>query len=175
MGYTFENKPFEWLKEGYDPTTAEAELGLQGGMGLPAAFVNQQWTKTYKAVKEIQDKIEDGTITSCPLIEWEDGNPNDENRQGLFVTLNGDKVKIASSNDDYILGVALGGDRIRTAVACSGMAVVRDDKTCEVGGYCLPDDNGYASRASSGYRVLKRISDDQVMILASVPLIVNKA
>lgn len=57
MGYTFENKPFEWLKEGYDPTTAEAELGLQGGMGLPAAFVNQQWTKTYKAIKEIQDII----------------------------------------------------------------------------------------------------------------------
>lgn len=45
------------FKEGYDPTTAEAELGLQGGMGLPAAFVNQQWTKTYKAIKEIQDII----------------------------------------------------------------------------------------------------------------------
>ena len=37
-------------------------------------------------------------------FEWEDGNPNKENRAGKFVTLNGNKVKIASADDD-ILGV----------------------------------------------------------------------
>lgn len=39
------------------------------------------------------------------LYEWEDGNNLEEERYGLFVTLNGDKIKIASDEDDYILGV----------------------------------------------------------------------
>jgi hypothetical protein len=38
--------------------------------------------------------------------EWEDGNPNNEDRRGHFVTLSsGDKVRFATSKDDYILGV----------------------------------------------------------------------
>jgi hypothetical protein len=36
------------------------------------------------------------------LFEWFDGNPNDEDRRGLFVTLEGDKIKIANDGDDYI-------------------------------------------------------------------------
>lgn len=40
-------------------------------------------------------------------FEWEDGNPDNEDRRGYFVTLNGDKIRIASS-DDYILGVVSG-------------------------------------------------------------------
>ena len=38
-------------------------------------------------------------------FEWEDGNPEDLDRRGLFVTLDGEKIKIATSKDDYILGV----------------------------------------------------------------------
>lgn len=39
-------------------------------------------------------------------FEWEDGNPSDEDRRGLFVTMNGTKVKPVDSNDcDFILGV----------------------------------------------------------------------
>lgn len=38
-------------------------------------------------------------------FEWLDGNPNNEDRRGLFVTLDGEKIKIANNNDDYILGV----------------------------------------------------------------------
>lgn len=37
-------------------------------------------------------------------FEWEDGNLNNEDRRGLFVTLNGDKIKIANNKDSYILG-----------------------------------------------------------------------
>lgn len=37
-------------------------------------------------------------------FEWADGNPNDEDRTGHFVTLDGDKIKIAESGD-WILGV----------------------------------------------------------------------
>lgn len=42
------------------------------------------------------------------LFEWEDGNPNNEDRVGRFVTLNGDKIRIANNKDDYILGVISG-------------------------------------------------------------------
>lgn len=38
------------------------------------------------------------------LYEWKDGNPDNEDRRGLFVTLDGDKIRIASPEDDYILG-----------------------------------------------------------------------
>jgi hypothetical protein len=38
--------------------------------------------------------------------EWADGNPNNEDRRGRFVTYDdGDKIRIANSNDDYVLGV----------------------------------------------------------------------
>ena len=38
-------------------------------------------------------------------FEWQDGNKNSEDRRGLFVTLDGDKIRLANANDDYILGV----------------------------------------------------------------------
>lgn len=37
-------------------------------------------------------------------FEWYDGNPNDEDRVGKFVTLDGNKIKIANAID-YVLGV----------------------------------------------------------------------
>jgi hypothetical protein len=39
------------------------------------------------------------------MFEWLDGNENNEDRRGLFVTLDGEKVRLANSADDYILGV----------------------------------------------------------------------
>lgn len=37
--------------------------------------------------------------------EWLDGNLNNEDRRGLFVTLDGTKIRKATSGDDYILGI----------------------------------------------------------------------
>ncbi len=39
------------------------------------------------------------------LFEWQDGNPEGEDRAGLFVTLDGERIRIAGPEDDYILGV----------------------------------------------------------------------
>lgn len=36
------------------------------------------------------------------LFEWADGNPDNEDRRGLFVTLDGEKIKVANEGDDYI-------------------------------------------------------------------------
>ena len=38
-------------------------------------------------------------------FEWLDGNPNNEDRRGHFVALEGGKIRYANPNDDYILGV----------------------------------------------------------------------
>lgn len=38
-------------------------------------------------------------------FEWLDGNPDNEDRRGRFVALEGDKIRYVTSNDDYILGV----------------------------------------------------------------------
>ena len=40
-------------------------------------------------------------------FEWLDGNPNAEDRRGYFVTLDGEKIKLANK-DDYILGIISG-------------------------------------------------------------------
>ena len=36
------------------------------------------------------------------LFEWADGNPNNEDRRGLLVALDGEKIKLANADDDYI-------------------------------------------------------------------------
>ena len=39
------------------------------------------------------------------MLEWLDGNVEKEDRTGLFVTLEKDKIRIATPEDDYILGI----------------------------------------------------------------------
>ena len=49
------------------------------------------------------------TVTSgadyAEIYEWEDTNSNGEDRRGLFVTLNGTKIKKAKGTDEYVLGI----------------------------------------------------------------------
>ena len=46
------------------------------------------------------------------MFEWKDGNKKNEDRIGKFVTLDGDKIKLATDQDDYILGVVSGNPSI---------------------------------------------------------------
>lgn len=53
-----------------------------------------------------------GTVTSAgadyaEYFEWSDGNPTDEDRIGMVVTLDGEKIRLANSDDD-ILGIVTG-------------------------------------------------------------------
>ena len=41
-------------------------------------------------------------------FEWADGNPNNEDRRGYFVTLDGEKIRKANENDEYLLGIGSG-------------------------------------------------------------------
>ncbi|WP_299965893.1 peptidase G2 autoproteolytic cleavage domain-containing protein [uncultured Oscillibacter sp.] len=46
------------------------------------------------------------------LFEWLDGNPEGEDRAGRFVTLEGEKLRLAGPGDDFILGIVSGNPSI---------------------------------------------------------------
>ena len=46
------------------------------------------------------------------LFEWLDGNPEAEDRAGLFVTLEGENIRIAGPEDSFILGVLSGNPSV---------------------------------------------------------------
>lgn len=76
-----------------------------------------------------------GSVTSngadyAEFFEWEDGNHDNEDRVGLLVTLDGEKIKLANSGNE-ILGIISG-----TA------AVLGDNYECEWNGKYLTDDFG---------------------------------
>ena len=135
----------------------------------------------------------DGTVVSqnadfAEVAEWADGNPNNEDRTGYFVCanvpINGIVMKKATSLDDVkgvsILAPAFAGNYTKdkldangnllpkySYVAIIGFVPVIDNGTCEVGGRCMPDDNGCAipSNNSMGYQVVNRIDDNRVLII----------
>jgi trimeric autotransporter adhesin len=152
---------------------------------------------------------------------------------GYFVTLEGEKIRKASSNDNYILGVTnsnpgfladsaelrwkdkyvtdewgniiykeviipavkgKNGEIIASErrvmqpvlnskwsnkkeyiprsqrpewvpVTLMGKVLVRDDGTCKVNGSCIPNNEGIATANKRGYRVLKRLGKNQILIL----------
>lgn len=51
------------------------------------------------------------------------------------------------------------------SVTLIGQAIVRDDGTCEVNGYCVPNDSGIATTAQRGYRVMARRTPNQILVL----------
>lgn len=75
-----------------------------GSSALSNAF-SVQFNGTVKAKSTITAST---TADYAEFFEWLDKNPNEEDRVGHFVTLDGDKIKIATDEDDYILGIVSG-------------------------------------------------------------------
>ncbi|WP_274435512.1 peptidase G2 autoproteolytic cleavage domain-containing protein [Alicyclobacillus sp. ALC3] len=55
-------------------------------------------------------------------------------------------------------------------VGLLGQLLGHDDGTCEIGGYCKANDDGVATSANTGYRVLDRADSNQVLVLVSSTL-----
>ena len=179
-------------------------------------------------------------------FEWADGNPDNEDRRGRLVTLDGEKIRFATADDDYILGIISAnpcvegdiqpddwqgkyltdvfGQRLTQTVhiparyeeqevtgpetgetktekilveeehdaiqwiinpdydpdkeyisredrpewapvGMMGKLVVVDDGTCEVNGFCSAGQDGIATKADNGYRVMKRIDETHILVL----------
>ncbi|WP_180235100.1 peptidase G2 autoproteolytic cleavage domain-containing protein [Bacillus wiedmannii] len=171
-----------------------------------------------------------GPCDYAELFETIDTQPIDV---GYFVTLEGEKIRKAHSEDDYILGITsatpgiLGNSsdfewrgkyltdewgRIQykeviipevingegkvitperkekqpmlnpkwnnttnyiprserpewVAVGLLGQLLTRDDGSCQVNGYCRPNDEGIATTSNVGYRVMKRTAPNQILVL----------
>lgn len=109
--------------------------------------------------------------TEC--FEWWDGNEENEDRNGLFVTLEGDKVRIADETDVYILGVVTDTAAVTGNVGTDGAAIgthgtfiVRDDGTSEANDFCKVADGGIVTKSDEDtpYRVLERYDDNRIKI-----------
>lgn len=94
-----------------DPKTAPATADTQDTSGADAIFLIGYGTPTTRANAfrvASNGKCRGSTTFTgsgadfAELFEWSDGNPNNEDRRGLFVTLDGEKIKLANANDDYI-------------------------------------------------------------------------
>lgn len=94
------------------PTSADSDM-----TGSLFVIGNGIYDSTYKTTRSNAFRIgTDGSVYGqsaynstgadyAEYFEWKDGNSNDEDRRGLFVTLDGDKIKLTESDSDYILGV----------------------------------------------------------------------
>lgn len=77
-----------------------------------------------------QGKIESNGEDYAEYFEWQDGNPGNEDRIGLLVTLDGEQIKLANEGDE-VLGIISGT-----------VAVLGGTYECEWNGKYLTDDFG---------------------------------
>lgn len=99
--------------QGHYNDTGTATPGVAEGSSNGTAFVIGNGTSasrsnafrvTYNGTPYAKSAL---TTTGCDyaeFFEWIDGNPNNEDRRGYFVTLDGEKIKKAEQGD-YILGI----------------------------------------------------------------------
>ncbi|MEK4968725.1 hypothetical protein MKX29_14040 [Cytobacillus sp. FSL R7-0696] len=45
------------------------------------------------------------------------------------------------------------------------VVLLTDDGSCSINDYCLPNDEGIATFSDTGYRVMDRISSDQILVM----------
>lgn len=102
--------------------------------------------KTFEATgSDYAEKFE--TLEDCPVCR--------------FVTLDGEKIKLAQPEDDYILGItsetpSIVGDKENqgTPVGMLGKLWVEHDGSAKVNGYVISGKDGIATNADKGYRVM---------------------
>lgn len=79
------------------------------GNGTRDTAKSNAFSVQYDGVVKAKSTITASTTADyAEFFEWLDENPNDEDRVGHFVTLDGNKIRIATDTDDYILGVISG-------------------------------------------------------------------
>ena len=79
------------------------------GNGTSSDVKSNAFSIQFNGVVKAKSTITGSTTADyAEFFEWLDKNPNEEDRVGYFVTLDGNKIRIATNKDDYILGVVSG-------------------------------------------------------------------
>ena len=114
-GYCTESLDYQHAQGHYN-NTATATAGVSSGSANVTGFVIGCGTESsaknaFRVTYSGKVFATSSAITSgadyAEFFEWQDSNPNNEDRRGYFVTLDGNKIKIAEP-DDYILGIVSG-------------------------------------------------------------------
>lgn len=74
------------------------------GNGTDSSSLSNAFRVSYAGKPYALSSLNTSGADYAEFFEWQDSNPNDEDRRGYFVTLDGDKIKMAEPND-YVLGV----------------------------------------------------------------------
>ena len=79
------------------------------GNGSTVSTLSNAFSVQYNGIVKAKSTITASTTADyAEFFEWLDENPDEEDRVGYFVTLDGNKIRIATNEDDYILGVVSG-------------------------------------------------------------------
>ena len=79
------------------------------GNGTSSTALSNAFSVQFSGIVKAKSTITASTTADyAEFFEWFDENPDEEDRVGYFVTLDGDKIRIATAADDYILGVVSG-------------------------------------------------------------------
>ena len=91
-------------------TSGTSGMAFMIGNGTSSSARANAFYVTYAGVAWAKSSHTNGS-DYAEYFEWTDGNPNNEDRCGYFVTMENDKIKIASESD-YILGVVSGNPSV---------------------------------------------------------------
>ncbi|WP_129597635.1 peptidase G2 autoproteolytic cleavage domain-containing protein [Anaerophilus nitritogenes] len=136
-------------KDDYILGVTTENIGMMGGSK------ELRWKNKYTS-NEWGD-VEYKNILATPTQDQEGKNlyePYHETVPVLNPDWDGSKMYIPRRNREEWICVGL-----------VGQILVRDDGNCKVNGYCKVNHDGIATNASVGYRVLERISLNQILIL----------
>ncbi len=75
------------------------------GNGINASYRSNCFRVQYNGATYAAGSYNTSGADYAEYFEWLDGNTKKEDRAGLFVTLDGEKIRIATPDDDYILGI----------------------------------------------------------------------
>ncbi|MBQ4523293.1 MAG: hypothetical protein IJA10_10140 [Lachnospiraceae bacterium] len=87
--------------------TSDTVFVIGNGWNTTSAPRSNAFRVTFDGVTYATGEYTTSGADYAEFFEWLDGNINEEDRRGYFVTLDGDKIRIANSND-YIIGIISG-------------------------------------------------------------------
>lgn len=118
VAMTFKTTALDYqVVSGHCNNTSNAVAGPYLGTGSGSAFIIGNGSSTgslsnafrvdYNGVAYGKSAYTTSGCDYAEYFEWQDSNPDNEDRRGYFVTLDGEKIKIAGPGD-YVLGIISG-------------------------------------------------------------------
>ena len=175
------NKVAIVLYSNYDGTGAIGDTVTYTNIQVEENSVATEYEPYYDMEKlsSVVDTLYANGADYAECFEWEDGNPDNEDRRSLFVSIvNGTRKIRKSMTGDDILGItsidasvvgnaAYKDDTTHSIVGMVGVIRVKDNGQCVVGDYVIPGDNGIANPSTNeaGYKVTARYDANTIEVL----------